>query len=45
MLAVTVLVYLFRFQIEPAVHQDLMRVSAPADPLFIAYDEIGRAHV
>ena len=38
-LAVTGLVYLFRFQIEPAVHQDLMRVSAPADPMFIAYDE------
>jgi len=38
-LAITGLVYLFRFQIEPAVHQDLMRVSAPADPMFIAYDE------
>lgn len=38
-LAITGLVYLFRFQIEPAVHQDLMRVTAPADPVFVAYDE------
>ena len=38
-LALTGLVYLFRFQIEPAVHQDLMRVTAPADPVFVAYDE------
>ncbi len=30
MLAVTGLIYLFRFQIEPALHPDLMRVDAPA---------------
>ncbi|KRF34111.1 hypothetical protein ASG94_15330 [Nocardioides sp. Soil805] len=30
-LAVTGLVYLFRFQLEPLLHPDLMKVSAPSD--------------
>ncbi len=30
MLAVTGLIYLFRFQLEPALHSDLMKVNAPA---------------
>lgn len=38
-LAVTGLVYLFRFQIEPLVHNDLMRVTQPADPMVSTYDE------
>jgi uncharacterized iron-regulated membrane protein len=31
LLAVTGLIYLFRFQLEPLLHADLMRVSVPAD--------------
>ena len=31
LLSVTGLIYLFRFQIEPLLHSDLMRVEAPAD--------------
>ena len=31
LLAVTGLVYLFRFQLEPLLHPDLMKVSAPSD--------------
>ncbi|MGG5258102.1 PepSY-associated TM helix domain-containing protein [Phycicoccus avicenniae] len=39
LLAVTGLVYLFRFQIEPLVHGDLLRVSAPAGATPVGYDE------
>ncbi len=38
-LAVTGVVYLFRFQLEPMIHADLMRVAAPADPVVTTYDE------
>ncbi|QKE86178.1 PepSY domain-containing protein [Arthrobacter sp. NEB 688] len=38
-LAVTGLVYLFRFQIEPVVHADLLRVSAPAGATPVTYEE------
>ncbi|QIM23137.1 PepSY domain-containing protein [Phycicoccus sp. HDW14] len=38
-LAVTGLVYLFRFQIEPMLHHDLLRVSAPAGATPVTYDE------
>lgn len=35
-LAVTGLIYLFRFQLEPALHPDLMRVDAPAEGVQLA---------
>ena len=38
MLAVTGLIYLFRFQIEPALHPNLMRVDAPAGAPLQSYD-------
>ena len=39
-LATTGLIYLFRFQLEPALHPDLMRIAAPAAGQPIApYDE------
>lgn len=37
-LAVTGLVYLFRFQIEPALHGDLMRVDAKAGQTVLPYE-------
>lgn len=38
MLAVTGLIYLFRFQIEPALHPGVMRVDAPADASLRSYN-------
>jgi uncharacterized iron-regulated membrane protein len=43
-LAVTGLVYLFRFQIEPALHGDLMRVEAGQGQTVLPY-EMQRSHV
>lgn len=34
LLSATGLIYLFRFQIEPMLHSDVMRVSVPADPSY-----------
>lgn len=38
-LAVTGLIYLFRFQIEPLLNADLMRVEAPASAQAASYDD------
>ena len=38
MLAVTGLIYLFRFQLEPALHPNLMRVEAPAGAPLQSYN-------
>jgi uncharacterized iron-regulated membrane protein len=38
-LAITGLIYLFRFQLEPMIHAELMRVTAPADAVVTSYDE------
>lgn len=38
-LAITGLIYLFRFQLEPMIHAELMRVTAPADAVATTYDE------
>ncbi len=43
-LAVTGLVYLFRFQIEPALHGELMRVEPSAGQVALPY-EMQRSHV
>jgi uncharacterized iron-regulated membrane protein len=42
-LATTGLIYLFRFQIEPLVNADLMRVTPPADTIQQPYDAQQRA--
>lgn len=38
-LASTGLIYLFRFQIEPVLHGDLMKVDVPADASRLSYDD------
>lgn len=50
MLAATGLIYLFRFQLEPLLHADVMRVEAPADaaavraPLSLQEDAVQQAY-
>jgi uncharacterized iron-regulated membrane protein len=50
LLAVTGLIYLLRFQVEPMLHPDLMRVAAPADqqaqrlPYASQLDRVENAH-
>lgn len=38
-LAATGLIYLFRFQLEPLIHPDLMKVDAPADAIAQPYSQ------